>query len=170
VSEGAFLAVTSTTLRRQKELAERALAQVPDAALTVCLDPETNSLAMLIRHLGGNLASRFSDFLDSDGEKSDRNRNREFEPTDTDTRATLMAGWERGFGCLFDTLAALEPDDLARTVTIRGEPHSVVQALQRALSHVSYHVGQIVLLAKHLRSGAWQSLSIPRGVEGKRVG
>ncbi len=149
---------------RQKALAERALAQVPDdAALHRQIDPESNSLAVIVRHIAGNLRSRWTDFLTMDGEKPDRNRDREFEPTPQMDRAALLAEWEAGWRCLSDTLHALRPEDLARTVTIRGEALSVTEAAHRQLAHYAYHVGQIVFLARHLVGPSWRSLSIPRG-------
>lgn len=149
--------------RSLKRLGEKALAQVADAAaLHATLDPGSNSLAVLVRHLAGNMRSRWTDFLTTDGEKPDRQRDREFESVAA-TRSELMQEWERGWQCLFDALAALAPADLLRTVTIRGEPHSVVRAIDRQLAHYALHVGQMVFLAKHLCSERWQTLSIPRG-------
>jgi hypothetical protein len=157
-----FLTGLDARFRNQKELSERAVAQVGDDAFFAVLGPEDNSIALLVKHVGGNLRSRFTDFLTTDGEKPDRQRDREFELYDGDTRSALMAGWEEGWSRLFATLQSLSPEDLDRTVTIRGEAHSVIDALHRALAHLSYHAGQIVLLAK-VRAGAeWQTLSIPR--------
>jgi hypothetical protein len=158
-----YLQEAAARLRSVKGLADRALAQVRDEDLTAALDPESNSLAALVLHLGGNLRSRWTDFLTTDGEKPDRDRDSEFEPGAAVSRADLLARWEDGWGRLFATLAALTEEDLTRTVTIRAEPHSVVQAIERTLSHASYHVGQIVFLAKHLAGGGWQTLSVPRG-------
>ena len=149
--------------RGLKKLAEKALAQLADdAALHARLDPESNSLAVLIRHLAGNMRSRWTDFLTSDGEKPDRRRDREFENVAI-SRAELMQEWEGGWRCLFDALGALAPADLMRTVPIRSVPHTVVRAIDRQLTHYAQHVGQIVLLAKHLAAGSWKSLTIPRG-------
>lgn len=148
--------------RKLKELADKAVAQVRDEDLTVVLDPESNSIAMIVQHLAGNLRSRWTDFLTSDGEKPDRNRDAEFESQDGTTRAGLLAAWDEGWGCLFSTLDGLTAEDLGRTVTIRSEPHSVVQAINRGLTHAAYHVGQIVLLAKHFASADWKTLSIAR--------
>ncbi|MES1240170.1 MAG: DUF1572 family protein [Acidobacteriota bacterium] len=148
--------------RKLKELADKALAQVRDEDLAVVLDPESNSLAMIVQHLAGNLRSRWTDFLTSDGEKPDRNRDAEFEAHDGTNRAGLLAAWEDGWGCLISTLDGLAVEDLGRTVTIRSEPHSAVQAINRGLAHAAYHVGQIVLLAKHFASADWKTLSIPR--------
>ncbi len=149
--------------RGHKTLAEAALAQVSDEDLFLTLDRETNSLAVLVQHMGGNLRSRFTDFLTTDGEKPDRHRDAEFEVAPDTTRAQLMARWEEGWGCLLSTLASLTPDDLLKTITIRHEPHSVVEALQRSLCHQAYHVGQIVMLAKHYVSETWRPLTVPRG-------
>ncbi len=148
--------------RKLKELADKAIAQVRDEDLTVILDPESNSIAMIVQHLAGNLRSRWTDFLTSDGEKPDRNRDDEFEAHDNTTRAGLLAAWDAGWGCLFSTLDGLTAEDLGKTVPIRSEPHSVVQAVNRGLTHAAYHVGQIVLLAKHFASADWKTLSIPR--------
>lgn len=145
-----------------KKLAEGALEQARDEDLDVHLDDESNSLAVIVKHMSGNLRSRFADFLTSDGEKPDRNRDGEFEIDAPVTRQAMMADWERGWRVLFATLGTLGPDDLSRTVTVRGEPHSIVQALNRQLTHHAYHTGQIVFLAKHLRSSEWKTLSMPR--------
>ncbi|MGC2195153.1 MAG: DUF1572 family protein [Terriglobales bacterium] len=150
-------------LRGHKRLAERAVAQVTDQQLLVTLDPESNSLAILIKHLAGNMRSRFTDFLTTDGEKADRHRDQEFELAENTTREELLRWWEQGWACVFGTLDSLKPDDLMRTVTIREEPHTVLQALNRALTHYAFHIGQIVFLAKHLGSHNWQTLSVPRG-------
>ncbi|PYQ63391.1 MAG: hypothetical protein DMF53_10280 [Acidobacteria bacterium] len=149
--------------RVYKGLAERALAQVRDEDLFVTLDPESNSLAMLIQHMAGNLISRWTDFLTTDGEKPDRDRDSEFETRDGTTRAALLARWEEGWRRLFEALAGLTEEDLTRTVLIRAEPHSVVRAIDRQLTHQAYHAGQIVFLAKHLASDHWNNLSVPRG-------
>jgi hypothetical protein len=146
-----------------KELADRAVAQVSDENLFIALDEEANSLAVIMKHIAGNLRSRWTDFLTSDGEKPDRHRDLEFVVEEKDTKEHLLAYWEAGWSCLFDALAPLGPDDLDRTVLIRGEPHSVIQAINRQLTHYAYHIGQMVFLAKHFASSAWQSLSIPRG-------
>ena len=143
--------------------AERALAQVDDAQYFRRLDAESNSLALMVKHLAGNLRSRWTDFLTTDGEKPDRHRDGEFEDETGDTRASLTKRWDDGWATLFATLDALAPSDLGRTVTIRGEPHTVFDAIERQKEHYAYHVGQIVFLAKHLAGPAWTSLSIPRG-------
>jgi hypothetical protein len=133
----------------------------PDAVFRL-LDPKSNSIATLMKHMGGNMRSRWTDFLTTDGEKPDRNRDAEFELEAGATLDRLRSDWEEGWRRLFSTLEALGPDDLSRTVTIRGEPLTVLEAIERATAHYAYHVGQIVFLAKHLRSGAWQTLSVPR--------
>jgi len=144
-----------------KRLAERAMAQVSDEQLFTPIDTEANSIAIIVKHMAGNMRSRWTDFLSTDGEKPDRNRDSEFEDPPA-TRAAVLASWEAGWSCLFSALHALTDDDLTRTVAIRGEPHSVMQAINRQLAHYPHHVGQIVLLAKHFAGGKWQSLSIPR--------
>lgn len=149
--------------RDNKRLSEGALAQTNDDDFFHSLDRETNSLAVIVQHIAGNLRSRFTDFLTTDGEKPDRHRDAEFEVRARTPREALMERWEAGWGILFATLATLAPDDLGRTVTIRAEPHTVVQALERALTHMAYHSGQIVLLAKHYCAERWRTLSVPRG-------
>jgi hypothetical protein len=147
--------------RQYKKLAEGALAQVSDAELNATLDPEMNSLAIIVKHMSGNMCSRWTDFLTSDGEKPSRNRDCEFEAAPA-TRAGIIELWEKGWSCLFAALDPLTDADLARTITIRGEAHSVMQAINRQVAHYSYHCGQIVLLAKHFQSQSWKSLSVPR--------
>jgi len=144
-----------------KKLAERAMAQCPDEALFVTLDVESNSIAIVVKHMAGNMRSRWTDFLISDGEKPDRNRDTEFEAPPT-TRTELMEMWERGWKHLFGALEPLSDADLALTITIRTEPHSVMQAINRQIAHYSYHVGQIVYLARHLTGDKWQTLTIPK--------
>jgi len=146
-----------------KKLAERAMLQCPDEGLFSSLDSESNCVAIVVKHLAGNMRSRWSDFLTTDGEKPDRNRDTEFEEP-PNTRAELTALWERGWKYLFDALEPLTDADITRTVTIRTEPHSVLQAINRQLAHYSYHTGQIVYLAKHFAtaSGKWTALTIPR--------
>lgn len=148
--------------RYYKTLAERAMAQVPDEALFATLDPQSNSIAIIVKHLAGNMRSRWTDFLTTDGEKPDRNRDSEFESPPS-TRAELMALWEAGWNCLFTALDSVTDADLARKVTIRTEPHSVLQTINRQLAHYPYHIGQIVYLARHFAGGQWTSLSVPRG-------
>jgi len=139
------------------------MTQLKDDAFFITLDPESNSIAILVKHLAGNMRSRFTDFLTSDGEKPGRHRDQEFEMQAIPTRAELMRWWEEGWAHVFSTIEGLTPEDLMRTVTIRGKPHTVLQALNRQLAHYAYHVGQIVFLTKHLRSNEWESLSIPPG-------
>jgi uncharacterized protein DUF1572 len=148
-----------------KKLGERAMAQCPDDGLFTTLDAESNSIAIIVKHMAGNMRSRWMDFLTTDGEKPDRNRDTEFEDAPK-TRAALMELWERGWKYVFDALEPLTDADLARTVTIRTEPHSVMQAINRQTAHYSHHIGQVVFLAKHLTAkgtGKWDSLSVPRG-------
>lgn len=159
----AFLQDVTRTYRNYKTLAEAAMAQIGDEDLHVRLDPESNSIAIVMKHVGGNLRSRFTDFLTSDGEKPDRQRDTEFEMPERLSRAELLALWKRGWTAALDAIEALTPDDLERTVTIRGEPFLVVEALNRSVTHTAYHVGQIVLLAKHLAGPQWSSLSVPKG-------
>jgi hypothetical protein len=149
--------------RGHKRLGEGALAQLTDEQFFIALDPESNSVAIVVKHLAGNMRSRFTDFLTRDGEKPDRHRDQEFELTANVTRADIMQWWEQGWACVFAALDSLTPDDLIRTVYIRHEAHTVLQAVNRQLAHYSYHVGQIVFLAKHFRSAEWKSLSVPRG-------
>jgi hypothetical protein len=148
-----------------KKLAERAMTQCPDECLFITLDAESNSIAIIVKHISGNMRSRWLDFLTTDGEKPDRNRDTEFEKP-PQTRAQLMEMWERGWKYVFDALEPLSEADLTRTVTIRTEPHSVMQAINRQIAHYAHHVGQILFLAKHLtftKTGKWESLSVPRG-------
>ncbi len=144
-----------------KKLGERAMAQLSDEQLFAALDEESNSIAIIVKHMAGNMRSRWTDFLSSDGEKPTRNRDSEFEEP-PQTRAELLEMWEAGWGCLFGALQPLTEADLGRTVTIRGEPHSVMQAINRQIAHYPHHIGQIVLLAKHFARDQWQSLSVPR--------
>ncbi|MFB3923081.1 MAG: DUF1572 domain-containing protein [Terriglobia bacterium] len=157
-----YLADSLGVFRAYKSLGERAMAQVTDEQLQVALDPESNSIALIVKHLAGNMRSRWTDFLTSDGEKPDRQRDTEFEAPPS-TRAALMEMWEAGWRSVFDALEPLTDADLTRTVTIRNEPHSVMQAINRQVAHYACHVGQIIFLAKHFQSSGWQSLSIPRG-------
>jgi hypothetical protein len=141
------------------------MAQVTDDQLQLAVDAESNSIAVIVKHVVGNMRSRWTDFLSSDGEKPDRYRDSEFE-TPPATRSALMDLWESGWRCLFSALEPLQDSDLERTVYIRGEPHSVMQAINRQVAHYACHIGQIVFLAKHLQSARWVSLSIPRGKSG----
>jgi hypothetical protein len=149
-------------LHQYKSMAEKAIDQVSDDELTQTLDSESNSIALIVKHMVGNMRSRWTDFLTNDGEKPDRNRDTEFE-TPPSTRAALMQTWESGWKLVFDALEPLTDADLVRTVYIRTEPHSVIQAVNRQIGHYACHIGQIVFLAKHFRSSEWKSLSIPRG-------
>ncbi len=147
--------------RHYKKLGERAIDQLSDEQLFAVLDPEMNSIAQIVKHMAGNMRSRWTDFLNSDGEKPDRMRDSEFvEPPPT--REAVLAMWNEGWGLVFGALEPLNDADLGRTVYIRGEAHSVTQAIHRQIAHYAYHVGQIVLLAKHLSGASWKSLSIPR--------
>ena len=159
----AYLDEARRALRGHKRLAEGAISQLSDHELFLQLDPESNSVAVIMKHIAGNIASRLTDFLTSDGEKPDRHRDREFEISPATTRAQLMQMWEAAWQIAFDTFASLQPADLERRVTIRGEPCTAFQALHRAVAHYAYHVGQIVFLAKHFRGAEWKTLSIARG-------
>ena len=159
-----FLVQSKAVFRMYKDLGDKAMAQLADdAEFFRTLDPESNSVAIIVKHLRGNMRSRWTDFLTSDGEKPDRQRDEEFVMRERLGRADVMRWWEEGWSAVFAALDALTEDDLGRTVTIRGEPHTVVQAIQRQVAHYASHVGQIVFLAKHLRSTDWKTLSIPRG-------
>jgi uncharacterized damage-inducible protein DinB len=157
-----YLRDSLSLFRYYKKLSERAMEQVADEQLSAVLDGEMNSIALIVKHMTGNMRSRWTDFLNSDGEKPDRKRDTEFENPPA-TRAALMKLWEEGWRCLFSALEPLSDADLDRTVEIRGEPHSVMQAINRQIAHYAYHCGQIVFLAKHLQSERWKSLSVPRG-------
>jgi hypothetical protein len=150
------------TFRSTKALADRALEQLGDDDLHRAPTPESNSVAVIVQHVVGNLRSRFTDFLATDGEKPWRDRDSEFVERGL-SRADLLARWEEGWAVLFATLASLSDADLPRTVTVRGEPHTVARALDRQLAHYGYHVGQIVYVARWLRGSAWKTLSVPRG-------
>lgn len=158
---GTVLEELRTSFRAQKRLGDRALAQLEAADVHLRLDPGSNSIAVIVKHLNGNLKSRFSDFLTSDGEKPERRRDEEFEE-DTASLAQVSGWWEEAWEVALAALDGLKVGDLARSVTVRGEPHSVPEALLRNLTHTAQHVGQIVLLAKHARGERWQTLSIPR--------
>ncbi len=146
-----------------KRLGDAAMAQLEDSDFFAVLDPESNSIAALVKHIAGNARSRFTDFLTTDGEKPDRFRDREFDISAKTSREEVMRWWEQGWTQVFSTVDALRPEDVERIVTIRQEPHTVMQALNRAVAHYALHIGQIIFLAKHLRSARWQTLSIPRG-------
>jgi hypothetical protein len=150
-------------LHSLKKQGARAMEQLDDEQFFVTLDAESNSVAILVKHLAGNMRSRWVDFLTSDGEKPDRHRDREFVLDENTKRADVIEWWEQGWRYVFDAIEALRPEDLMRTVTIRQEPHTVLKAIHRQLTHYAGHVGQIVFLAKHLKSAEWKTLSVPRG-------
>jgi hypothetical protein len=158
----AYLEDARIQFQKLKKLAEDAVAQVSDDELVLAIDPESNSLAVIMKHIAGNLRSRFTDFLTTDGEKPDRNRDGEFEIDDNPGRAAIMADWESGWSRLFATLDGLRPDDLLTDVRVRGEVLPALTQLNRQMTHHAYHVGQIVFLSKHLRSTEWKNLSLPR--------
>jgi hypothetical protein len=157
-----YLKDSTEVLRYYKRLGERAMEQTPEAGLFATLDAESNSIAIIVKHIHGNMRSRWTDFLTTDGEKPDRNRDTDFEGAPK-TRADLLAQWEAGWKHVFDALAGLTESDLTRKVIIRTEAHSVMQAINRALAHYAYHTGQIVYLAKHFAGANWKALTIPRG-------
>jgi len=158
-----YLEEMKRQFRGHKRMGEAAMAQLQENDFFVALDPESNSVAALVKHIAGNARSRFTDFLTSDGEKPDRFRDQEFEVSAKTTREEVLSWWEQMWFHVFSALDSLKPEDMQRTVTIRQEPHTVMQALNRALAHYAQHIGQIVFLAKHLRSRDWKTLSIPRG-------
>ena len=149
------------SFRNYKKMAERAIEQVDEIEFFRAIDDEANSIAVVVKHIAGNLVSRWSDFLTTDGEKPTRDRDAEFEIID-DSRESLMKFWERGWRTLFDNIEPLTVEDFSKTVTIRGQAHTIVEAINRQLSHYAYHIGQIVLLAKHFKSSEWKTLSIPK--------
>lgn len=160
-----YLRDSLALFRYYKKLGERAMAQCPDEGLFTTLDAESNSIATIVKHIAGNMRSRWMDFLTTDGEKPDRNRDSEFEAPPR-SRAEMMALWESGWNHVFTALEPLTDADLTRTVTIRTEPHSVMQAINRQMAHYSHHIGQILFVAKHFaaaKTGKWDSLSVPRG-------
>jgi hypothetical protein len=157
-----FMSAIINAFETNKRLADRAVEQLPDDKLHTALDANTNSIAVIMKHIAGNLLSRWSDFLTSDGEKAWRNRDGEFVDS-FGSRAELLELWERGWACLLSALKSLTPEDLARTVMIRGEPHSVPLALERSLGHTCYHIGQIVQVARIHVGEKWNTLTIPRG-------
>jgi uncharacterized damage-inducible protein DinB len=156
-----YLSDAVESFRNYKTMAERALAQISDEEFFQSIDAEANSMAVIVKHIAGNLRSRWTDFLTSDGEKADRNRDTEFEMMN-DTRESLMQYWETGWLTLFQAIEPLTVEDFGKFITIRGEPHTICEALNRQMTHYAYHVGQIVLLAKHFRSSQWKTLSVPR--------
>jgi hypothetical protein len=163
----AYLQDIARAFRNYQTLGERAMAQVADDDLHTLLDPDANSIAIIVKHVGGNLRSRFTDFLTSDGEKPTRNRDDEFEMPEQASRAEMMRWWESGWAAVLGAIDSLTPDDLGRTVHIRGEAFLVVEALSRSVTHTAYHVGEIVFLAKHLAGPRWTSLSVPKGRSAK---
>ena len=158
-----YLTDALRNFRTYKKLAEEALAQTSDEDIFRLIDPEANSIAILIKHMAGNMRSRWTDFLTSDGEKPDRHRDREFEIAPGTTRAQVMQWWEDGWKCVFDAISPLKSEDLLKSVFIARREHTVLQAITRQLLHYAGHVNQIVLLAKHFRGAQWRSLSIPKG-------
>ena len=161
ISHGVDLEDSLVVFRNYKKLAERAMEQVTDQQLFIAIDEEANSIAIIVKHMAGNMRSRWTDFLTSDGEKPDRNRDTEFVAPPA-TRAELLRVWNDGWGRVVHALEALSEADLEREVFIRGEAHSVMQAISRQIAHYSYHCGQIVFLAKHFKASGWKSLSVPR--------
>lgn len=151
-----------SSFRSYRKLAEKAFEQLNDEEYFITLDEESNSIAVIMKHIAGNMVSRWTDFLTSDGEKPDRQRDLEFVIDPQSTKDDLINYWERGWACLFTALEPLQPEDFEKKVTIRGQEHTIVQAINRQLTHYAYHIGQIVLLAKHFRSTEWKTLSIPR--------
>jgi hypothetical protein len=159
----AYLDETFRTFRGYKRMADAALAQLDDAGFFRLPDPESNSIALIVKHVAGNLRSRWTDFLTTDGEKPDRDRDQEFVLAAGDSREQLMQYWERSWKTTLDSIQSLKPEDVSRTITIRGTPHTVLEAMSRSVTHAAYHVGQIVFLAKHLLGAQWKTLSIPKG-------
>ncbi len=163
VEDAGYLGEAIHQFRGLKKLSDRALAQTAPEDFFKTLDAESNSIALIVKHIAGNLRSRWTDFLTSDGEKEDRHRDSEFLVEPADTRESLEERWNEGWSVLFAALEPLKAEDLQRIVTIRGKPHTVLRAINRQLVHYAYHVGQLVFLAKHFAGSRWESLSIPRG-------
>lgn len=159
----AYLDEARRSFRGYKRMAEGAMVQLTDEEFFRLIDPDANSIAIILKHLAGNMRSRFTDFLTSDGEKPTRHRDTEFEMSSGTTRAEVMSWWDAGWQTVFTAIDPLTASDVGRTVTIRNEPHSVLQAIHRQSLHYGYHIGQIVFLAKHLKGSEWKSLSIPKG-------
>ena len=157
-----YLEDALNTFHDYKKLGERAFAQLNDEDFFRTIDAESNSIAVIMKHLAGNMLSRWTDFLTSDGEKPERNRDMEFVMLPETTKDEMIAYWEKGWKCTFDAIEPLTADDLLRTVRIRGQDHTVIQAITRQVAHYANHVGQIVYLSKHLKAGDWQSLSVPK--------
>ena len=158
-----YLEEATRQFRGLKKTADGALAQVSDADFFAALDPESNSLALIVKHLAGNMRSRWTDFLTSDGEKPNRRRDSEFLIEDGDTREDLLRRWEEGWALTFSAIAPISAEDFRRTVEIRGQPHSILRAINRQIAHCAYHVGQLVFLAKHFAGSRWETLSVARG-------
>lgn len=156
-----YLKDSLAILRQYKAWGDRALAQLNDEEIARQLDEDSNSIAQIVKHLVGNMRSRWTDFLTTDGEKPDRNRDSEFVQPPA-TKAATLELWESGWRTVFDALELLGDEDVNRTVVIRGEPHSVMQAIQRQVGHYALHIGQIILLAKHFRGTNWKTLTIPK--------
>ncbi|HEU4766986.1 MAG TPA: DUF1572 family protein [Pyrinomonadaceae bacterium] len=150
------------SLKSHKKLADKAIAQLKDEEFFVTLDDESNSVAVVMKHMAGNMFSRWTDFLTSDGEKPNRNRDMEFVIEQSTTKEDVLDYWERGWACVFAAIEPLTSEDFEKKVMIRGEEHTIVMAINRQLMHYAYHIGQIVYLAKHFRASDWNSLSIPR--------
>ena len=163
MSNESYIHLAVREFERMKALADGAISQVSPEQFFSSPSQNDNSIAVMVKHVGGNLLSRWTDFLTSDGEKPDRNRDAEFEIATGDTQDALLHQWQSGWASLFAALGPLTDSDLGRTVTIRGEPLSVLQAINRQLTHYAYHVGQIVYVAKHYAGDRWRSLSIPKG-------
>jgi hypothetical protein len=155
------------SFQNYKKLAEKSFAQISEEEFFLALDEESNSIATIVKHIAGNLRSRWTDFFTSDGEKPDRSRDSEFVAFERETRDSLLEFWETGWRAALSTIGSLQPADLGKIVKIRGENHTVVEAVNRSIAHTAYHVGQIVFLAKHFRSAEWQTLSIPRNKSGE---
>jgi Protein of unknown function (DUF1572) len=161
--EADYLDEVRRSFRGYKRLGDGGLTQLTDLDFFKAPDTESNCAAQIVKHMAGNLRSRWHDFLSTDGEKPDRDRDREFVLTADDTRPDLMRRWEESFTIVFDNIASIKAEDFVRTVTIRGEPHTILQAINRSLMHTAYHVGQILYVGKHLRGSEWTVLSIPKG-------
>lgn len=159
----AFIDDALLQFRKYKKMGEEAMAQISEKDFFRLLDKDTNNIALIVKHMAGNMRSRWTDFLTTDGEKPNRHRDTEFEIYDDDSKKSLMRQWEEGWQLVFDAIEPLNGDDLMKTIYIRSEPHSVMQAINRQLTHYAYHVGQIVFLAKHFAGPKWKSLSIPKG-------
>ncbi len=158
-----YLEEAARQLRGHKRMGEGAMSQLTEEEMFRTIDPESNSVAIIVKHLAGNMRSRFTDFLTTDGEKPDRHRDTEFILDSNTTREDVMRWWEQGWNTVFRALSSLGPEEVTRTVLIRNEPHTVLQAINRQIAHYAQHIGQIVFLAKHLKSSEWKTLSVPRG-------